>query len=173
MKVIIACCLCELLETFGNEKWRDVMENAGLESKYALLAKEEVPDEDVYKLIEATCTVLGISMEQAAEAFGGYWMTVFAPKVYPSYLNRANSAKDFVVMLPGLHKYATENIPNAHPPRLELDWLDDDTLILTYNSHRPLIDLAIGLLKGVGAYYGDSLDVKGLEDNRIMIRFQG
>jgi len=172
MKAIIPCCLWELVtERFGKEKWGDILETSGLGRSFFLLEKDDVPDEQVYQVVEATCTVLDISFEQAADAFGEHWMNDFAPRVYPGYLRRAKCAKDLIVFLPKLHEYVTENIPDAHPPRFELTWEDDKTLIMTYISQRPLIDFAVGLLRGIGKYYGEALEVTKLGDRHIKVQF--
>lgn len=174
MKAIIACCLWEVVtETFGKEKWWDILETAGFGRMHFLFAEDDIPDEHVYKVVEATCTVLDISIEQAADAFGDHWMNAFAPKVYPGYLRTVNSARELISMLPKLHEIATANIPNALPPKFELVWTDDETLIMTYISHRPLIDFAVGLTKGVGKYFGETLDVTRLDNSKIRIVFRG
>ncbi len=98
-------------------------------------------------------------------------MCDFAPKVYPGYLSQAKSAKDLIVFLPKLHEYVTENVPDAHPPKFELRWEDDKTLIMTYISQRPLIDFAVGLLRGIGKYYGEALEVTKHGDRDMKVQF--
>ncbi len=60
---------------------------------------------------------------------------------------------------------------NAHPPRFEYDWKDDKTLILKYKSQRGLIDILVGLIKGVGKYYKEDLKVSKISSDKVQIVF--
>ena len=42
---------------------------------------------------------------------------------------------------------------SVRPPRFKYRWIDDKTLIMHYEYHRSLIDLAIALIEAVGEYY--------------------
>jgi hypothetical protein len=70
-----------------------------------------------------------------------------------------------------VHQMVTQNIANAHPPRFEYDWKDDQTLIMTYKSNRNLIDFLVGIIKGVGKYYKENLKVMKLGKDKVQIRF--
>ncbi|MCP4721028.1 MAG: hypothetical protein GY860_16360 [Desulfobacteraceae bacterium] len=70
-----------------------------------------------------------------------------------------------------LHVSLTKTIKNAKPPRFEYEWQRENTLIMHYKSHRGLIDFAVGLVKGVGIFYHESLQLKKLGINRIQIVF--
>jgi hypothetical protein len=42
---------------------------------------------------------------------------------------------------------------------------------MTYNSRRGLIDIMIGLIKGVGKYYKENLKVTKLGPDKVEIKF--
>jgi hypothetical protein len=46
------------------------------------------------------------------------------------------------------------------------------TLIMHYKSHRGLIDFMVGLIKGVGKYFKENLQVRKLGDKRVEIVFE-
>ncbi len=172
MKGVIVSCLAELVRTkFGDDKWEEALEKAGLPRESTFLATQDVDDAAVMKVLDSLCKVLNISLQEAADAFGDYWVNVFAPKVYASYYHGVNSAKEFLLKMDDIHRISTENIPNAHPPRFDYEWKDDKTLIMTYMSHRNLIDIMIGLIKGVGKYFKEDLQVKKLSDTQVEIVF--
>jgi hypothetical protein len=172
MKGVIASCLGELVKTkFGKDKWGDALEKAGLERNTVFLATENVPDAAVLKVVDSVCKVLNISLEQAADAFGDYWVNVFAPKVYSIYFTGVKSAKDFLLKMDDVHKITTETMKDARPPRFDYEWKDDKTLIMKYKSHRGLIDFLVGLIKGVGNYYKENLIVRKLGNDRVEIVF--
>jgi hypothetical protein len=172
MKGVIVNCLSELVkEKFGEDKWEEALEKAGLNKRTAFLATEDVDDQLVLKVINAVCETLNISLQQAADAFGEYWMCNFAPKIYSVYYDGVNSAKDFLMRMDYVHQVSTKNIPDARPPRFEYEWIDEKTLIMKYNSKRGLIDFMIGLIKGVGKYYKEDLKVTKLSNESVKIVF--
>lgn len=173
MKGVIATCLAELVkEKFGEDKWEAALEGAGLDKKTVFFAVQDVDDEAVLKVVNSVCEVLGISLAQAADAFGDYWVNIFAPRVYGAYYKGVDSAKDFLLKTDYIHEASTRSIKGAHPPRFEYEWKDNKTLIMKYISHRGLIDFMVGLIKGVGKYYKEDLKVTKLGDDRVEIVFR-
>lgn len=172
MKGVIADCLGKLVSNkFGKEKWQDSLELAGLPPYTSFLATQDIPDESIMKVIESVCKVLDINLQQAADVFGDYWMNDYAPHIYGVYYRQSKSAKQFLLNMDDVHRMTTENIPNAHPPRFTYEWEDDDTLIMNHESKRGLIVFLIGLIKGVGKYYKENLEVKQMGDNRVQVVF--
>ncbi len=172
MKGVIVKCLADLVtEKFGREKWEEAMEKAGMEKETVFLATENVDDAVVLRLINSVCDVLDISLVQAADAFGEYWVCSFAPKIYSIYYRGVNSAKEFLIKMDEIHRMTTQNIPDARPPRFGYEWKNDRTLIMTYNSKRGLIDIMVGLIKGIGKYYRENLSVTKLGPDRVEVIF--
>lgn len=166
MKGVIPSCLGQLIvNNFGKDKWEAALQQAGLEKRSLFLATEDVPDESVLKIVESVCKVLNISPEQAADAFGEYWVCTYAPGIYRSYYQRAASAREFLLKMDEVHRITTESMPNAQPPRFEYTWTDDKTLIMKYQSKRNLSDFMVGLVKGVGKYYKENLQVSKRGDD--------
>ncbi|MDZ7698942.1 MAG: heme NO-binding domain-containing protein [Deltaproteobacteria bacterium] len=156
---------------FGKEKWEEVLEDAGLPKSTHFLAIQDIEDAVVLKLVDLACKVLNIWLVQAADAFGDYWVNDYAAKIYKAYYRRANSAKEMLLNMNDVHKEVTSSIKNAHPPKFEYEWKDDHTLIMTYHSERGLIDFLVGLIKGVGKYFKENLEVKKLGNTVVEIVF--
>lgn len=172
MKGVIAHCLGKLVKSkFGVDKWETILEDAGLPRHSSFMATQDIPDEDILNVVASVCKVLNINIQQAADAFGEFWVNDYAPQIYSLYYRQADSAKDFLLNMDNVHKNTTENIPNAHPPRFEYEWRDDNTLIMTYQSKRGLMDFLVGLIKGVGTYYKEELDVKQIGNDKVQIVF--
>lgn len=172
MKGVIVNCLQELVVTnFGKDKWEAALEKAGLHKEAQFYAVSDVDDAAVLKVVDSVCKVLNISLIQAADAFGDYWMNTFAPKIYSPYYRGIKSAKEFLLKMDDVHINATKLLANAHPPRFEYEWQDHFTLIMKYKSHRGLIDFMVGLIKGVGKYFKEDLKVVKLGDDKVRIVF--
>jgi len=172
MKGVIIKCLGDLVkEKYGKDKWERALEEAGLGKNTIFLATEDVEDSTALRIIDSVCKVLNISFVQAADAFGDYWVNVFAPRVYAPYYIGVNSAKEFLLKLDKIHVNTTETLKNVNPPRFEYEWKDTKTLIMKYKSKRGLIDFMVGLIKGVGKHYNESLRIVKLEPDKVMIVF--
>ena len=172
MQGTIVKCLAEMItEQFGQDKWEAILEMTGLRRDHVFLTTEDVDDQVVLKMIGSVCQILNVSQVQAADAFGDYWVNVYAPRLYHVYLDMAQSAKEFLLRMESVHQAMTRILPDARPPRFEYEWKDDKTLIMKYHSHRGLIDFMIGLAKGVGKYYKEDLAVTKLGNDRAEITF--
>ena len=172
MKGTIVRCLEEMVVTqFGEDKWQKSLEDAGIKSSRIFLPFEDVEDSVVMKLVTAVCKNLNISLSQAADAFGDYWVNVYSQKLYPQYYAKHKTARDFLLDMDAVHVAMTKTIKDAKPPRFEYEWKSEDTLIMHYNSHRGLIDFAVGLVKGVGKFYNETLRVTKLGSDKIEIVF--
>lgn len=172
MKGVIATCLAGLVkENFGRDKWEDALEDAGLDRHAIFSATNKVDDATVLKVVASVCKVLNISALQAADAFGDYWVNVYAPRIYGAYLQEAKTAKELLLGMDKIHETVTSTIPNAHPPRFDYKWRDDYTLIMTYKSPRGLIDFLVGLIKGVGRYFNEDIKVQKRSQTDVEIIF--
>jgi hypothetical protein len=172
MKGCIALALKELIEEkFGKEKWQKALTDAGLDEEPLILPISDVDDGVVMGVIKSVCNVCGLTLQEAADAFGDYWVNVYSQRVYPSHYEGIKSAKEFILKMDDVHVSATKNMPNAHPPRFDYEWKDDATLIMTYKSERGLIDIMVGLIKGVGKLYKENLRVNKVGDNKVEITF--
>jgi hypothetical protein len=171
MKGVIPDCLTKLVVSkFGKDKWKQCLEDAKLPANSSFLATADIPDADVLKLVNSVCKVLNLSLDQAADAFGDFWVNEYAVKIYRPYF-KGKSARELLLNMDKVHQTVTQNIANAHPPRFEYDWKDDQTLIMTYKSNRNLIDFLVGVIKGVGKYYKENLKVMKLGKDKVQIRF--
>ena len=89
MKGTIVRCLEDLVVTqFGEDKWQKSLEDAGIKSSRIFLPFEDVEDSVVMKLVTAVCKNLNISLSQAADAFGDYWVNVYSQNLYPQYYKK-------------------------------------------------------------------------------------
>lgn len=171
MKGSVVMGLKEMVcERFGKDYWENALKEAKTDLG-TVLAQSDIDDATVMKVINSLCKVLGISLQQAADAFGDYWINVYTQKRYKAYYLRPKCAKEFLLEVDRIHVDLTRTIPNARPPRFEYEWKDDRTLIMIYKSHRGLIDFAVGIVKGVGKLYRENLKVRKLGDDRIEIVF--
>ena len=172
MKGVIALALKELVvEQFGEDKWEQALRRAGIAQEPLILPITDLEDGLVVKVIGAVCEVLNLTPEQAADAFGDYWVNTYARKIYASFFKTAPTAKDFLLKMDEVHDIMTRKISGARPPRFEFEQPDDKTLLIRYRSHRGLFHIMVGLVKGVGKYYGEELTLTPKGDDVLEVVF--
>jgi hypothetical protein len=175
MKGTITACLAELVvKKFGADRWTAILTDAHIDAKTAAVLNVPVSDIDdavAGRLLESTCRILGISFEQAADAFGDYWCCTYAPRLYKSIVARFRDARHAILSLDQVHVQVTSMMKDSRPPRFDYHWVDEDTLEVTYKSHRKLIQIYIGLARGLGTYFGEHLTVAQIADDRVRIEF--
>jgi hypothetical protein len=172
MKGVIVMCLQDLVTSSAGQKvWKQILAEA-LDDEFAMfVAGADVDDEKVTALLASTMSVLNMTLSEAADAFGEHWVNRFARKMYGAYFERSKSAREFLLRMDEVHRATTERMDGATPPRFTYEWKDDNTLIMGYESRRGLIDLMVGLIKGVGTCYGEKLEVTKLSDTAVQIVF--
>lgn len=172
MKGVIPLSLGEMVvKNFGPDKWTAILRDAGLPANTSFMATDNTDDAQVSNLIKSSCKVLNLSLTQAAEAFGEYWCTDFAPRIYKPYYRGAKGAKDFLMKMKGIHEQVTATIPNAKPPVFNFEDPGPNKLIMTYASPRHLEEIWVGLVKGVGKHFKEKLSIRRMSAAKIEITF--
>ncbi|MDY6903234.1 MAG: heme NO-binding domain-containing protein [Thermodesulfobacteriota bacterium] len=172
MKGTIVKCLKETVTTrFGEDKWQEICTRSDFPEESIISVSRDIDDEKVMQLFESTCAVLDISFPQAADAFGDYFVNEYAPNIYISIFNRFHNSRDFLLGMDDVHVTTTQNLPGAKPPRFTYSLPDERTIIMNYQSHRNLIDVLVGLVKGVGRYFNENLTVTKQDETTIKVGF--
>jgi hypothetical protein len=173
MKGTVHKCIEKLItEKFGEEKWQECLVAAGFDDDHVFMMNDDVDEATTMKLVtQIIPTACNLTIQQVLDAFGHYWINGWAAKVYAPYFEGCTSTKDLILKLDFIHKTLTENIPNARPPRLRYEWVNTNTLAVTYLSERGLIDLFVSIAKGAGAYYKEELKVTKKSDQVLEIDF--
>lgn len=173
MKGVIPDCLGKLvIEKFGKPKWQEILKASQLSESMMFLPTQDIDDKKVMECVANTCKILGISMAQATDVFGEYWVNTYAPKIYGVYFRRHSKAKEFIKGMEDVHRETTQNITNAHPPRFEFKDIDEHNLLITYKSKRNMIDFYIGLIKGVGIYFKAKIDIQKISERQVNLTFE-
>ncbi|MCD6238438.1 MAG: heme NO-binding domain-containing protein [Thermotogae bacterium] len=160
-----------VVKNFGEDKWKNALVKAKIDKEPRILATSDIDDQIVLKIVNSVREVLNISLVQAADAFGDYWVNVYSQKMYRPYFIGVKTAKEFLLKMDSVHAKTTRNMPNAYPPRFEYKWEGEKTLIMKYKSQRGLIDFMVGMIKGVGKHYNEELKVTKLGGDKVRVIF--
>ena len=171
MKGIIFIATKELiLSEFGKEKWNKIIKNSGLTKEPMFVPTSNVDDGLFLRIIDSIQKTLNLTLSQVANAFGNYWINIYSPDLYGEFYKRSKNAKEFLLNVDKIHKVVTENMKDAHPPTFIIQE-QGNSLIMEYKSERNLIEIAMGMIKGVGKYYKEQLKINKIEENKIEIIF--
>jgi hypothetical protein len=172
VKGTIVRCLQELVEKKGGgrEAWAATLKSAGLSPTHQFSTMDDIDDALVLKVIGAAAGVLKITQQQAIDAFGEHWSLTYAPSIYGVYFDKCNNARDFLLSLAAIHVRMTASMANASPPKFTYDDSAPDAVTMTYSSKRGLVALMPGLVRGVGKYYKEQVEVS-VSGQNVKIRF--
>lgn len=172
MKGTILKCLKDMIvKDHGIETWENILVESDMDILTVILISSDMDDNQAIKLFNSTSKVLDIDFKTLADRYGEYWSNGYADKMYKHHYSKHNNAKSFLLDLDSLHFLLTEMITNAKPPRFTYQLVNDNTLLMTYTSHRQLIDLFVGLTSGLGKHYNEDLKIHKLDNNQIEIIF--
>jgi len=160
-----------VVSTAGNEVWNEIIKTSGFEPNYLIRSTADIDDSIILNVIKNIEHKLNLTHDQLAELFGDYWVNEFAPRIYGAYYLGMKSAKDMLLKMDTIHERVTRDMENSKPPRFAYKWKDDKTLIIDYKSQRNLIDLFIGLIKGVGKHFNEVLKINKLSDQQVEVVF--
>ncbi len=172
MKGVIVSCLKQMIEQrFGSHQWQAVVAQSRIADAAHPSPIADFDDATVLALVQSACKVLGVSAEQAADAFGEHWCCTFAPENYPSIVGRFKSSKEMLLGLDRVHRETTASVKDARPPRFDYRWKNEKTLVMTYHSSRGLIDFFVGLARGVGKHFHEPITVRKLSSREVEVVF--
>jgi methyl-accepting chemotaxis protein len=164
----------QIKEKYGEDKWKAILKASGMPETQQFMHNSDIPDEQAVRILNNIGTVLKVGPQQTADIVGEYWISVYAPKIYKAYYRQFKTAKEFIMGLDAIHEQITRNIPNAHPPRFDIETVDDHTLIVHYKSHRKKMfsPYFFGVIKGIGVYFHSPIGIKKISDDTVELKFQ-
>lgn len=171
MKGPIVIAWQEMIKTkYGEDEWLKILKVSNLPEDTFFYAHHDVEDSAVMNVIQNSCKVLNLSLEKLADAYGVFWMK-YASKNYFAFFARTRTAKDFLMQMDRVHTQMTQRMANATPPKFTYEEISPSKITMTYSSPRNLEVLWIGLIKGVGEYFNERIEIKKLGQSKVELTF--
>ena len=170
-----------LTETAGSDAWDEVVSRATLQTADGAYAGPKVyPDSDLMSLVESASGYTKIPIPDLVRAFGRYMFPRLARR-FPQFLKSGMSAKSFLVSVDRvIHVEVKKLHQDAELPHFSYQDDRPNEMTMVYRSPRKLCDLAAGLIDGVGAHFGETIDQqhvectkRGADACRFRLRFTG
>lgn len=159
MKGIIFDLLEQVVtEKYGETTWDSLIEASGLDGVFTAVGS--YPDEQLFALVGAASTALGIDQDDLIRWFGRECLPILA-RSYPSFFEGHASTRPFLLTLNKvIHPEVRKLFPGAYAPSFDFNTPSDDTLELGYYSHRNLCSFAEGLIEGASEYFGEHVRIE-------------
>ncbi|NVB36204.1 heme NO-binding domain-containing protein [Pseudenhygromyxa sp. WMMC2535] len=169
MKGAFLKCIKELVITqHGEDQWTKILATSSYPSNKPIMATATVPDEQLFGVMKEARKILRMSKNQFYDAFADYWICIYGPRLSPRHYDEATNSREFLTMLDDIHGRARRRMRGATPPNIEMRWLDEDTVELTYNSERELILMMTALVRALGRYFDDDIERVDLIDDKTV-----
>jgi heme-NO-binding protein len=142
----------------GQASWDAIVARTGAGGWY--LATEIYPDEELASLIRTTAAHLrcpvSVLLEEFGEALVPTLMSLYQAFVDPHWrtLDLLSNTENVI------HRTVRLRDPRAHPPHLRPRRVSDREVHIIYASQRGLCAVAIGICRGIAAYYSESITIE-------------
>jgi hypothetical protein len=158
MKGIIFNLVQEVVtESYGADTWDSLLDAAELDGVYTSLGS--YPDADLFALVGAASTALGVPPDQVVRTLGEGAIPLLATR-FPEFFQPHAGTRSFLLTLNDIiHAEVRKLYPDADLPEFEFDNVGEDELTLTYRSARQLCALAEGFIVGTAGHYGETATI--------------
>lgn len=162
-------------QKFSADMVDDIIDDADLPHGGAYTAVGTYPFPEMVSLIVALSKRSGIEVPVLIHAFGQYLFGRFFV-LYPAFINACDSTIQLVSHIEQvIHTEVRKLYPDAELPSFDIEAHTAQRLVVVYRSPRCLADLAVGLIDGAIAHYGEqgrvSLLREPLDADGKVVRF--
>ena len=158
MKGIIFNLVQEVVtDSYGADTWDSLLDAADVDGVYTSLGS--YPDADLFALVGAASSALGISPDQVVRTLGEGAIPLLAER-FPEFFQPHTGTRTFLLTLNDIiHAEVRKLYPDADLPEFEFDSSIGDELTLGYRSGRQLCQLAEGFILGTARHFGESATI--------------
>jgi len=144
-------------DTYGADTWDQLLEDADVDGAFTSLGN--YPDEQLYALVAAAATRLGVDSGAVVRIIGQGAMPMLAAR-YPDFFAPHSSTRPFLLTLNDIiHPEVRKLYPGADVPEFGFEEEGEDVLLLEYRSHRQLCTLAEGFIVGAATHYRQTVTI--------------
>jgi hypothetical protein len=151
-------------ERLGAEAWESIRVEAEVADRVFVIMKQ-YPDEVTYRLAGIVAQRMGVGVPDALHAFGHYWMAFAERQPWGKVMHSmASNVRELIPALNEMHSRIALSFPGVTMPQFRCDDAEGGSLLVHYFSPRPgLAPFVQGVLEGIGAMYGETIEVDQVE----------
>jgi hypothetical protein len=154
-----------VVDRLGHDAWEAVRNEANVSDRVFIIMNQ-YPDEMTFALARAVARRLGITLPEALQAFGHYWMIYAERQPWGKVMHSmAGSVRELLPALNDLHTRIALSFPGVNMPQFRTEPDPGGGVRVHYFSSRAgLGPFVQGVLEGMGAMYGEMVQVTQVED---------
>ena len=143
----------------GSTSWKGIRSSVTTTAS-KFLPSGNYPDADAVAILSTIAETTGRPLPSILEEFGEF-LAPHLVKVAGTVIDPTWRTLDLIEHTESIiHTMVRKTNPGAAPPVLETVRQSPDELHLVYNSARRLCPLAVGLMRGIAAYYGEPIRIE-------------
>lgn len=144
-------------EAHGEGTWDALVDAAGVSGAYTSMGN--YPDAELFALVGAASAALKLEPDVIVEWFGTQAIGKFYAR-YPQFFDPHKDTRSFILTLNEIiHPEVRKLYPGADAPDFDFQAFPDGSLSMVYHSKKKLCSLAIGLVQGAAAHYGQTASI--------------
>ena len=161
MKGVVFTEFLEMVESRFSEAIADqLIEDTAPPSGGAYTAVGTYPHQELVAMVVRLAQVSGTPVPALLQAFGTYLLGSFV-RLYPDSFKGFTSSLDMLENIEvTVHSQVLKLYPEAELPHFEVVRRSPRELQMIYRSVRHLGDLAVGLIEGCAAHFGETLEIR-------------
>ncbi|KAF8066284.1 Gucy1b1 [Scenedesmus sp. PABB004] len=142
-----------ITDTFGADKWEEVLTASQVPATW--VSSCPYSDKVTYDIVVTAAGILGVSVNDALEAYGLYFIQYLSDQGYTKLLAVLGSnLAEFLQNLNNLHLHLSHHWPEMIAPAFRCEEVTPESLVLHYYSSRPgLWPIVRGVLRGMAGTY--------------------
>lgn len=166
MKGVIFTEFIEMVEAqMGFEMANTIIENSNLASGGAYTSVGTYPFEEMTALLTELSKNTNTPIPDLLEHFGEHLFGRFA-RLYPQLFKEKFSTLDFLEEIENyIHAEVLKLYPDALLPTIQITSKSATELVMTYQSPRKLMNLALGLIRGCASHFGENVEISHMDLN--------
>jgi nitrite reductase (NADH) large subunit len=142
----------------GGDSWKGIQQAAGLAGKF-YTPVADYPDEEFLALLTAAAEAAGYD-RQSLLLFLGQFSVPELLALYRRQIKRQRSVMHLLAHLEEMiHAVVRLRNPGITPPKLWVEQLSENKIVIHYISERKLCSFGLGLLQGLAMEYGEPLHI--------------
>ncbi|HXM19627.1 MAG TPA: heme NO-binding domain-containing protein [Candidatus Tumulicola sp.] len=145
-------------EKLGPTAWNDVL-RAALPKARHYYRGNHYPDHEFADLLAAAASMAKVDLPDFGQQFG----EVIAPDLMRMYAISIDSSWRTLEMIENtevvIHTIVRRSLHGAAPPRLRVERLGPNEIVLRYDSQRKMCYFAKGIALGVAKHFGESITI--------------
>lgn len=145
-------------ERLGTAAWDDVL-LAALPKPHHYYRGNHYPDQEFADLLAAAASIAKVDLPDFGQQFGEF----IAPDLMSMYAISIDSSWRTLEMIENtdvvIHTIVRRSNPGASPPRLVVERIGPNEIVLRYDSHRKMCYFAKGIALGVAKHFGERITI--------------